>query len=146
LPWSLVGALVRGILGSSLTARHRPSLKPFLGTVLGICGGILVLAFQRDQDHARVGAISGSLIGVCAGIGALLALICALNLMPKMPMEWDQSLDVPERFDSDDHGPRLRIRANGKNEAYGTGVAWVVAVVNTGSVEVSTHGQATGQR
>jgi hypothetical protein len=109
LPWSLVGALVGGILGSSLTARHRPSLKPFLGTVLGICGGILVLAFQRDQDHARVGAISGSLIGVCAGIGALLAMICALNLMPKMPMEWDQLHDEPESFNGDDHGTGPRI-------------------------------------
>ncbi len=109
LPWSLVGALIGGILGSNLTARHRPSLRPFLGTVLGICGGILVLAFQRDQDHARVGAISGSLIGVCAGIGALLAMICALNLMPKMPMEGDRSHDEPESFGGDDHGPGLRI-------------------------------------
>ena len=79
LPWSLVGALIGGILGSNLTARHRPSLRPFFGTVLGICGGILVLAFQRDQGHARVGAISGSLIGVLAGIGAWLALIGALE-------------------------------------------------------------------
>jgi hypothetical protein len=109
LPWSLVGALIGGVLGSKLTSQHRPSLKPFLGTVLGICGGILVLAFQRDQDHARVGAISGSLIGVCAGIGALLATICALNLMPKMPMEWDHSDDEPESFSGDDHGPGLRI-------------------------------------
>jgi hypothetical protein len=109
LPWSLVGAIVGGILGSNLTARHRPSLKPFLGTVLGICGGILVLAFQRDQDHARIGAISGSLIGFCAGIGALLSFICALNLMPKMPMEWDQLHDELEGFSGDDHGPGLRI-------------------------------------
>ena len=55
LPSSLVGALIGGILGSNLTAQHRPSLRPFFGTVLGICGGILVLAFQRDQGHARVG-------------------------------------------------------------------------------------------
>ena len=84
LPSSLVGALIGGILGSNLTAQHRPSLRPFFGTVLGICGGILVLAFQRDQNPARVGAISGSLIGVCAGIGAWLALIGALNLMSKI--------------------------------------------------------------
>ena len=109
LPWSLVGALIGGILGSNLTARHRPSLRPFFGIVLGICGGILVLAFQRDQGHARVGAISGSLIGVFAGIGAWLALIGALNLMSKMPMEWGQSHDEPERFGGDDHGPGLRI-------------------------------------
>jgi|GEM_PF-6680980 len=109
LPWSLVGALIGGILGSSLTAQHRPSLRPFFGTVLGICGGILVLAFQRDQGHARVGAISGSLIGVFAGIGAWLALIGALNLMSKIPMEWGQSHDEPERSGGDDHGPGLRI-------------------------------------
>jgi len=107
-PWSLVGALIGGILGSNLTARHRPSLRPFLGTVLGICGGILVVAFQRDRDHAWVGAINGSLIGVCAGIGALLTMTCALNLMPKLPMEWDQSHDEPETFGGDDHGPGLR--------------------------------------
>ena len=109
LPWSLVGALIGGILGSNLTARHRPSLRPFFGTVLGICGGILVLAFQRDQGHARVGAISGSLVGVFAGIGAWLALIGALNLMSKIPMEWGQSHDEPERSGGDDHGPGLRI-------------------------------------
>lgn len=107
LPSSLVGALIGGILGSNLTAQHRPSLRPFLGTVLGICGGILVVAFQRDQDHARLGAIKGSLIGVFAGIGALLALIGALILMPKMPREWDQSQEEPDRFGVDDHGPRL---------------------------------------
>lgn len=109
LPWSLVGAVIGGILGSILTARHRPSLRPFFGTVLGICGGILVLAFQRDQDHARVGAISGSLIGLIAGIGAWLALIGALNLMSKIPMEWGQSHDEHERFGGDDHGLGLRI-------------------------------------
>ena len=103
LPSSLVGALIGGILGSNLTAQHRPS------TVLGICGGILVLAFQRDQNPARVGAISGSLIGVFAGIGALLALIGALNLMSKIPMEWGQSHDEHDRFGGDDHGPGLRI-------------------------------------
>ena len=101
--------LIGGILGSILTARHRPSLRPFFGTVLGICGGILVLAFQRDQGHARVGAISGSLVGVFAGIGAWLALIGALNLMSKIPMEWGQSHDEHERFGGDDHGPGLRI-------------------------------------
>jgi phage shock protein PspC (stress-responsive transcriptional regulator) len=87
LPRSLVGALIGRILGSNLTAHHRPSLRPFFGTVLGVCGGIIVLAFQRDQDHARIGAIYSSLIGGSAGIGALLALICALNLMPKMHMD-----------------------------------------------------------
>ncbi len=93
--------------------RGYPGLEPDCPaptfTVLGICGGILVLAFQRDQNPARVGAISGSLIGVFAGIGAWLALIGALNLMSKTPMEWGQSHDEHDRFGGDDHGPGLQI-------------------------------------
>jgi hypothetical protein len=51
LPSSLVRALIGGILGTNLTAQHRPSPGTFLETALGFFGGILVLAFQRDQVH-----------------------------------------------------------------------------------------------
>ena len=110
LPWSLVGALIGGILGSNLTAQA----PTFPQTLPWDCPGNL----WRDSrpgfpkgPRPRSGRGNQWLAhrGLLRGSGLCWLLICALNLMPKMPMEWDQSHDEPESFGGDDHGPGLRI-------------------------------------
>ena len=55
-PWSLAGAIIGVILGSNPVSHERRPLGSVVGVLLGICGGILYQAYERDQEGAAIGA------------------------------------------------------------------------------------------
>jgi hypothetical protein len=68
---------------------------------VGTCGGILFLAYERDQERFLSGTTYGVLVGIIVGSGMLPALIGSLDLMPKMPREFDQQDDEPGEPEGD---------------------------------------------
>lgn len=83
LPWSLAGGIVGVIAGRTLVAEGWRSLGAVLGAIVGTCGGILVLAFRRDQAEATDGCLSGGILGVIVGSVLLAALAGSLHLLPR---------------------------------------------------------------
>jgi hypothetical protein len=101
IPWSLAGGIAGVLVGPNLVAQERRPLGSFLGTIVGTCGGILYLAYERDQERALAGVSYGVFIGMVVGSGLLPALIGSSHLLPRMSSESDE----PDEDDGGDIPP-----------------------------------------
>jgi hypothetical protein len=100
-PWSPAGAVAGVIVGPNLVAREQRPLGTFLGAIVGTCGGILFLAYERDQERFLAGTTYGVLTGMIVGSGLLPALVGSLELMPRTPRGFNQEGDEPGGSEGD---------------------------------------------
>lgn len=82
--WSLPGAIVGGLVQSSLTRPERRWFGLFPGVVAGATVGILIRAIRIGPDDVMTDASDGALVGAVLGVLLIPALLAWLDALPEV--------------------------------------------------------------
>lgn len=83
VPWSLLGAVVGGVIHASLTVADRRSLGVFPGVMIGLLVGIWVRADRTGSVGVMAGVFYGAIAGAVLGVLLIPTLLAWLLELPR---------------------------------------------------------------